>query len=477
MSFQLPLDVDKNNIFFVKRSELNGRFDPLYFIIKIDKFISKTPFDVLKIGDCILSAKSGFGVGRQDQAEENNGILQIRPTNIIDYGILNFDRNVYVPFDLIPSNSHFLQNGDVLFNNTNSQELVGKTAIYFSHDERIMTYSNHITVLKVNAKKIKLEYLWILLNIYQENKIFFTICTNWNNQSGVGIDLLKSLKIPVPTIKEQNQIVEKMIAAYAAKKEKDTKVQWLLDGIDNYLLSELGIKKPEYEENSIQNRIFYRKFSEISGGRFDAPVYHRKFSLTSSIFPNQQLKDCIFINPPTSFNGAPSNTEATFLPMESVSEVFAEADVSQTRPINDSFGYTKFIENDLVWAKITPCMQNGKSAIVSGLTNKIGFGSTEFHVFRSKSEIEFRYIHAFLRLKYLRSFAVLFFSGSAGHQRVSENFFKKILIPIPPLVKQVEIADHITFIRNQAKTLRREAKEEFEQVRKEVEAMILGDEL
>ena len=86
-------------------------------------------------------------------------------------------------------------------------------------------------------------------------------------------------------------------------------------------------------------------------------------------------------------------------------------------------------------------MQNGKSAVVPGLTNGLGFGSTEFHVFRAKEGIDIRYIHALLRLKVLKNHAVLYFSGSAGHQRVSDEFFKRLSIPKPPIEKQVEIAE------------------------------------
>jgi len=120
-------------------------------------------------------------------------------------------------------------------------------------------------------------------------------------------------------------------------------------------------------------------------------------------------------------------------------------------------------------------MQNGKSAVVNGLTNEVGFGSTEFHVFRAKREVDIRYIHGLLRLVSLRKYAMLYFSGSAGHQRVSDEFFAKLSIPLPPLSVQSEIADHITLIRSRAKQLQQEAKEGLEQAKRAVEAMILGD--
>ena len=104
--------------------------------------------------------------------------------------------------------------------------------------------------------------------------------------------------------------------------------------------------------------------------------------------------------------------------------------------------------------------------------NGIGFGSTEFHVFRAKPDIDIRYIHSLLRLKILRYFATLYFSGSAGHQRVTDEFFKKLSIPKPPLDKQLEIVEHIDAIRDRAKQLRQEAEADLEKAKQEVEAMI-----
>lgn len=266
-----------------------------------------------------------------------------------------------------------------------------------------------------------------------------------------------------------------MDAAYAAKKQKEAEATRLLASIDDYLLAELGITLPPEPKNTTQNRIFTRRLSDLSGKRFDAPVHHKNYSLHSKNYPMQSLKDCVFINPASPFYKHTPDTEISFIPMENVSDVYGEADISDTIRIEKSKGYTRFQENDLLWAKITPCMQNGKSAVVSGLKHGLGCGSTEFHVFRAKSDIDITYIAGLLRLKSLRDYAVLFFSGSAGHQRVSDDFFKQLSIPKPPLPKQRAIAAHITTIRQQAKQLQAEAKAGLEQAKAEIEAIILGD--
>jgi restriction endonuclease S subunit len=69
---------------------------------------------------------------------------------------------------------------------------------------------------------------------------------------------------------------------------------------------------------------------------------------------------------------------------------------------------------------------------------------------------------------------MLYFSGSAGHQRVSDEFFIKLSIPFPPLSVQTEIANRIAEIRNRAKQLQQEAKDGLEQAKREIETMILG---
>ena len=168
-------------------------------------------------------------------------------------------------------------------------------------------------------------------------------------------------------------------------------------------------------------------------------------------------------------------TSVTFVPMEKVSAEYAEADLSLCKVVEEAKGYTRFRNNDLIWAKITPCMENGKSAVVDNLKEGIGCGSTEFHVFRTLEGINIRYIHALLRLKSLRKHAALHFTGSAGQQRVSSEFFKELIIPKPPIEKQTEMADYITNTRNRAKQLQQEADAIVEEAKERVEQMLLTE--
>src|SRR4051812_26621042 len=103
----------------------------------------------------------------------------------------------------------------------------------------------------------------------------------------------------------------------------------------------------------------------------------------SSAWPHKKLHEVAELNPrrPRVLTGLPGNTEVSFVPMAAVDEVHGRIVDASVRPLDDvKQGFTYFADNDVLFAKITPCMQNGKAAIARGLSSGVGFGSTEFHV-------------------------------------------------------------------------------------------------
>ena len=465
MSYQVPRNIDNNKVFIVNRSEIENRLDPLYYDSDFTKFF-KHPYSV-RLKDVCINFSSGFGAGKNEQTTKDNGYIQIRPTNIDNDGFLKYEKNIYVP---LHKGVPFVKKGTVLFNNTNSQEWVGKTAL-LQDDSKLYT-SNHITSIIVNSSKVISEYLWIVLNIYQRNKVFYSICTNWNNQSGVGIDLLQSVKVPIPPISSQQEIVDYYISAYNEKQEREIEAQQLLDSIDTYLLDELGVSLPEIR-NELKDRVFLLNRSELEG-RFDPTVYKDGIKLISSKWDNEKLSKVAFVNPSGAYKGRIAETPISFVPMEVIDETFSEITTMDETTIEQASGFTKFREGDLLWAKITPCMQNGKSAIAKNLTNGLGCGSTEFFILRPKDErLAIEYLHVILHMKCVRETAMLYFGGSAGQQRVPASFLENFNLPLPPKEKQIEIANHVYALRQQAKELQEEGKTILENAKLEVERMII----
>ena len=153
------------------------------------------------------------------------------------------------------------------------------------------------------------------------------------------------------------------------------------------------------------------------------------------------LSEIALINPPKR-RKIPHNpdTPVTFVPMPSVCEDSGTITWAENRPLTEvSRGYTYFEEGDVLFAKITPCMQNGKHAIARGLANGFGFGTTEFHVIRPGDSVSADWIHRFLRQPWLLEEATRYFRGAVGQQRVPKEFLIDLRIPLPPLAEQKRI--------------------------------------
>jgi len=161
-----------------------------------------------------------------------------------------------------------------------------------------------------------------------------------------------------------------------------------------------------------------------------------------------KLGEVCEINPsrPRGFSRAPE-TPTTFVPMVCVDENLGAISKPLVVPYSQvARGYTYFAENDVLFAKITPCMQNGKHVIARSLIDGIGFGTTEFHVLRPKAEVLAEWIHYFIRRRYFLEEAAGYFTGAVGQQRVPEEFLTRYPIPLPPLDEQKRIAENLNEI-------------------------------
>lgn len=168
------------------------------------------------------------------------------------------------------------------------------------------------------------------------------------------------------------------------------------------------------------------------------------------------ISDVAEVNPgfPRTSKFAPESL-VSFLPMAAVSEsgeIISQAE----RPFGEvSKGYTYFAEGDVLMAKITPCMENGKATFVKNLKHPAGFGSTEFHVLRPGSEIDGKYLFYMIWNPLFRKVAGRNMTGTAGQKRVSSSFLKDFKIPLPPLPEQKRIAA----ILDKADSIRRKRQE------------------
>jgi type I restriction enzyme, S subunit len=194
------------------------------------------------------------------------------------------------------------------------------------------------------------------------------------------------------------------------------------------------------------------------------------------IYPTVALSQVADINPrKVPWSILSSKLEISFVPMEAVSELTASITEPETRLLSDvRKGYTPFEEHDVLFAKITPSMENGKVALAENLLNGRGFGSTEFHILRAKEDVLPEYLYYFLRQSVFRTAAKKSMRGAVGQQRVPTEFLSAYPIPVPPLIEQQRI---IVILRqaDELRNLRRKTAEEARELLPALFIEIFGD--
>ncbi|MDD4495345.1 MAG: restriction endonuclease subunit S [Eubacteriales bacterium] len=269
--------------------------------------------------------------------------------------------------------------------------------------------NNHAHVLKPNSDIILDTYLVSVLN---KMDLSYYITGEVNvpklNQSN-----LLSIKFPIPPLDVQKQIVAEIERIEGQIQQSDRRISELRQQIESIY---------NYSDNdSIQTHL-------------------------------GQIVEC---NPSKSeLANVSDDTVISFIEMASIGNnghIITAVD----RPLADvrKGSYTYFRENDIIVAKITPCMENGKCALAINLSNNIGMGSSEFHVFRCNNAVIPRYLFGFLNRHVIREEAEKRMTGASGHRRVPISFYEQLTIHLPFLNRQQEIVAEIERIEVEIKAI------------------------
>ena len=154
-------------------------------------------------------------------------------------------------------------------------------------------------------------------------------------------------------------------------------------------------------------------------------------------YPLEKLGDCCVLNPRRPSISLSDTDMVSFVPMPCVSENGYLQDVADEEYGKVKKGFTYFENKDVLFAKITPCMENGKGAIAQELTNGIGMGSTEFHVLRPiEGKSNSYWLLALTRMPIFREQASKNMSGTGGQKRVGASFLDNFMVGLPPVEEQ-----------------------------------------
>lgn len=273
----------------------------------------------------------------------------------------------------------------------------------------------NVALIKFISNNVLNKYIFYILSssIF---KRYIEIENRGGTQKFISLGNIRNFMIPLPPLEAQKQI----------SKTLDTVAELL------------AMRKQQLAElDNLIKSTFYNMFG-------DAVANEKGWEV-------KQLSAYCSVNPRKSeIDHFTDNFQVSFVAMPSVS-ANGDIDSTQIRAYKEvKTGFTYFYEDDVLFAKITPCMENGKGAIARSLKNNIGFGSTEFHVLRAIEGVSnSEWLYRLTTLPIFRENAEKNMSGSAGQKRVPTSFFDKFMVSLPPLSLQIRFASIVTKIEEQ----------------------------
>ncbi|WP_337361021.1 restriction endonuclease subunit S [Phascolarctobacterium succinatutens] len=348
---------------------------------------------------------------KSDKFSSEKGIPVIRISNIkennvdLDDCIKTLEENIDEKF--------IVHQGDLLI--AMSGATTGKNGVYMSAN--IAYLNQRVGNIKVKNKELLIEKFRNFYIANMQNEILNT--AYGGAQPNISSQKMSVMTFPLPPLSEQQRIVERIEELFAKLDEAKERLQEVADSF--------AVRKA-----AILHKAFTGELTK---------QWRRENGMSDESWEEETIGDVCTVNPKKiDAKNLDDNLEVSFVPMAAVSDVFGEIVNHEVKNLQDvRTGFTNFSEGDVIFAKITPCMENGKSAIVGPLVNDIGYGSTEFYVLRCKKELYNKYLYHMVRNTTFRAEAKAVMTGAVGQQRVPKTFLQEYQLLLPTLSEQHEI--------------------------------------
>lgn len=386
-----------------------------------------------KLWEIVLEMSSGFACNKN--YERLWWYVHLRTHNISIDWTLNFDLIVEIDPKKVDIKKNYIQKWDILFNNTNSKELVWKTALVDKNYP--YAYSNHITKFQLK-EGCSPKYIVFFLNYLWGRGYFQEKCNKWIWQAWFNNSMLKEIQIPLPSLEEQKKIVAYLDELNATISKLKSEYQSQLAMLDEMRNSSLdlafwGSREREREYNL--NNWKWVKLGEV------VTLWPKKSQIAS-------ISDDLKIS---------------FVPMADLSQEKMLFETKEVRTLGEvRKGYTYFEDRDVLLAKVTPCFENGKCGVARDLKNGIWFWSSEFFVFRMSESILPEYFYYFVSGKWFRKEWAKNMWWAVGLQRVKQEWIKNVEIPLPDLETQSQIVAHLDQVHQQITMLKTQVNSQIE---------------
>ena len=471
MSYQVPQHIDPNKVFLINHSELEGRLDSMFYTRQFSDIIValKKCFLYKRLGQVALFSSESWN--QKDYYETVFPYIEIGAINITDGKI---DDVSFVPVEQAPSRAKVIvRTGDIIISTTRPDR---GAIIKITENENLYIASTGFSVIRNIDSNINPDYL---LAILRHKLILLQMRqrSTGGNYPAITQEELSKIIIPIPPVDIQNKIVSLIESAHTKKQEADFVANSLVQSIDEYLLSELGIQLPETKSQTIQDRMFVVNFSELSGDRLDVEYNNpHKHGAISKVLKNAKYPTALlsFLAKDIFQGVGKDETEDSAYVLLKVKNILRGnmIDYSDVEFVKSVPQNKLLLRNDIISPFIGEAVRQVKFSIFNNEEHKYTVDNNT-GVIRLKESVNAQYVCEYL-CSCLGKMQIERLIGGGGVPFLGSSGAKKLNIVVPPLPKQQEIVDHISAIRQQAKALQEEGKAILEQAKKEVEHMILG---
>lgn len=383
----------------------------------------------------------------------------IRNTNFKNNdGTLNLGDVAKIEVEEKQLKNRLLEKGDLILERSGGgpTQPVGRV-VYFDAGGGF-SFSNFTTRIRVkNVKELDSVYLWRYLNFLYLSGITENMQKQTTGIRNLNFSEYKAIQIPLPPLSEQKKIVAKLEGLLRKIKEAKRLRAESEIAAQNLLPAELHrIFTQQSTTNNTPHKQHTYKPENVRMSDKQKPALAKDKNYGEAQWEEKELGEICELNPKKSeIKDKADNFPVSFVPMSAVDEYLQMITLLQERNLGEvRMGYTYFRNGDVLFAKITPCMENGKVAIARNLKNSIGFGSTEFHVIRAKERVLPEWIHYIIGQPSFRDIAKTRMTGSAGQKRVPVQFLEKFKIPLPPVEEQKKIVARLDLLSAKITTLR-----------------------
>ncbi|MCC6683620.1 MAG: restriction endonuclease subunit S, partial [Bacteroidia bacterium] len=344
-------------------------------------------------------------------------------------------------------------------------------------DQDFSIASTGFSVIRnITNPEIDREYLFTILR-QQIILKQFEQRSSGGNYPAITQEELGSVTIPLPKREIQKEIVKVFNGCFTQKQKNEAEAEKLLSSIDDYLLNELGIKLPEPPENTLKNRMFTVSIAELSGNRYD-PNYHQKYfqnvfsAFEKGKYEYSQIRKYASFQAGYAFKSSDYLEQSNCLLITIKNIRQNKIDIEDATYLPDDFfeQYKEFQigNNDLLIAMTGATI--GKVGIYNHPNNSL---LNQRNGIIKPDNINSIYLMSLLNLTIFQKL-ILRNSNGGAQPNISETDIMRISIPVPPIEKQKEIAEHITGIRQQAQQLKDKTSELLKKAIEEIEEILLA---